>query len=184
MNKQGVRDLNGPATRAKAALAREAPPAFGKHEMPPELASQILEHPRRPGITIMPGEDAAEAKARYDRLSRFLSTGHSASRMGPAELFAARTEMLTILAEECAEVTQACTKILRFGPGLNPYTERWNQAALEDELGQVIASALVLAKYGGLDAAKVERAVERRLADLRRNEGGRLQHASADGVEA
>ena len=161
-NKQGVRDLNGPASRAKAKLAAELWPAidFGRNQMPPELAAQMLER-----------ENAV-----FDYSIRTIEASVAKGR--------ARDEMLTVLAEECAETTQACTKILRFGAGVNPYTGTTTQASLEDELGQVIAAALVLAKYGGINLEAVERATERRLADYKRNEAGRLRHASAEGVEA
>ena len=48
-------------------------------------------------------------------------------------------ETLTILSEECAEVIQANSKLIRFGP----YDEE-NVDELEKELGDVVAMMLVL----------------------------------------
>ena len=48
-------------------------------------------------------------------------------------------DILHNLAEECAEVIQACTKILRFGPGnINPKTGESNLLALGEEVGNVL----------------------------------------------
>jgi NTP pyrophosphatase (non-canonical NTP hydrolase) len=52
-------------------------------------------------------------------------------------------ETLTILSEECAEVIQANSKLIRFGP----YDEV-NLAELEKELGDVMAMILILDYYG------------------------------------
>ena len=52
-------------------------------------------------------------------------------------------ETLTILSEECAEVIQANSKLIRFGP----YDED-NIAELEKELGDVMAMMMILDYYG------------------------------------
>jgi NTP pyrophosphatase (non-canonical NTP hydrolase) len=52
-------------------------------------------------------------------------------------------ETLTILSEESAEVIQASSKLIRFGP----YDEV-NIAELEKELGDVMAMILILEYYG------------------------------------
>ena len=52
-------------------------------------------------------------------------------------------ETLTILSEECAEVIQANSKLIRFGP----YDED-NIKELEQELGDVMAMVMILDYYG------------------------------------
>ena len=52
-------------------------------------------------------------------------------------------ETLTILSEECAEVIQANSKLIRFGP----YDDD-NIHELEKELGDVMAMILILEYYG------------------------------------
>ena len=54
-------------------------------------------------------------------------------------------ETLTILSEECAEVIQANSKLIRFGP----YDEE-NIKELEMELGDVMAMVMVLDYYGSV----------------------------------
>ena len=61
------------------------------------------------------------------------------------ELTAATRELLTILAEENAEVVQRCTKILRFDLRVNPWTGVHNRESLERELGDVLAIMGLLA---------------------------------------
>ena len=49
-------------------------------------------------------------------------------------------EILLILQEECAEVTQAISKCFRFGPDqLKPGKERTNINMLEEEIGDLMA---------------------------------------------
>ena len=48
-------------------------------------------------------------------------------------------DTLNLLMEECAEVIQACSKIIRFGPdNFHPDTKVPNQEQLEKELGDVM----------------------------------------------
>lgn len=54
--------------------------------------------------------------------------------------------------EECAEVTQAITKYLRFGPEKDGYD---NKAALEKEMGQLMFMMHELELHWGLDAAVI-----------------------------
>jgi len=70
-------------------------------------------------------------------------------------------EVLLILQEECAEVTQAISKCFRFGPDqCKPKSDETNMQALEQELGDLLAmiELLVDQKVGvtdvGMDAAK------------------------------
>ena len=52
-------------------------------------------------------------------------------------------ETLTILSEECAEVIQANSKLIRFGP-----YDDVNVNELEKELGDIMAMILILEYYG------------------------------------
>lgn len=54
-------------------------------------------------------------------------------------------EILLILQEECAEVTQAISKCFRFGPDqLKPGKERTNINMLEEEIGDLMAMVELL----------------------------------------
>jgi len=70
-------------------------------------------------------------------------------------------EILLILQEECAEVTQAVSKCMRFGPDqMKPGKNRTNINMLEEEIGDVLAMIELLQDLNigvtkeGLDAAK------------------------------
>lgn len=82
----------------------DAPPDFGRHQMPPEMVPPL-----------------------------------SAPEPDPA-LSAAQTEMLHVLAEECGEVVQRVTKILRFGMRANPWDGKHNREELEREMGDFVAA--------------------------------------------
>lgn len=73
-------------------------------------------------------------------------------------------EILLILQEECAEVTQAISKCFRFGPDqVKPGKEVTNISMLEEELGDLLAmiELLVDCKVGindqGLFEAKMKK---------------------------
>jgi NTP pyrophosphatase (non-canonical NTP hydrolase) len=54
-------------------------------------------------------------------------------------------EVLLILQEECAEVTQAVSKCFRFGPDqMKPGKERTNINMLEEEIGDLFAMVELL----------------------------------------
>jgi NTP pyrophosphatase (non-canonical NTP hydrolase) len=54
-------------------------------------------------------------------------------------------EVLLILQEECAEVTQAVSKCFRFGPDqMKPGKERTNVNMLEEEIGDLLAMVELL----------------------------------------
>lgn len=71
-------------------------------------------------------------------------------------------EALIILAEECAEVQQEVSKILRFGP------KEDNLKNLEKEIGDVIAMMAVLAHQGVVNEDKIMRRVPYKLRKLKR----------------
>lgn len=73
-------------------------------------------------------------------------------------------EILLILQEECAEVTQAISKCFRFGPDqMKPGKERTNISMLQEELGDLLAMIELLVKQDigvdtvGLIDAKVKK---------------------------
>ena len=72
-------------------------------------------------------------------------------------------ETLTILSEESAEVIQACSKLIRFGP----YDED-NIAELEKELGDVMAMILILDYYGYVSTENITENIEPKLKKLKK----------------
>lgn len=73
-------------------------------------------------------------------------------------------EILLILQEECAEVTQAISKCFRFGPDqIKPGKERTNIDMLQEELGDLLAMIDLLVwkdvgvGWDGLTAAKKQK---------------------------
>ena len=72
-------------------------------------------------------------------------------------------ETLTILSEECAEVVQASSKLIRFGP----YDED-NIAELEKELGDVMAMILILDYYGYVSTKNITENIEPKLKKLKK----------------
>ena len=71
-------------------------------------------------------------------------------------------ETLIILAEECAEVQQQISKILRFGPDDD------NIKNLEKEIGDVIAMLAILGHQGVINEDKVMRRVPSKLRKLKK----------------
>lgn len=68
----------------------------------------------------------------------------------------AQREALVLAAEECAEVVQACMKILRFGYQ-NPWDHSLNPIErLESEIGDALAAFAVLEALGMIDLRSVE----------------------------
>ncbi len=54
-------------------------------------------------------------------------------------------EIFCITQEECAEVTQAISKIFRFGfDSINPHTKKSNKQSLEEEVGDLLAMVDIL----------------------------------------
>ena len=72
-------------------------------------------------------------------------------------------ETLTILSEECAEVIQANSKLIRFGP----YDEI-NVAELEKELGDLIAVMMILEYYGYIKFENIHNNIEPKLQKLKK----------------
>lgn len=119
------------------------PPDFGANQLPPELATQILE--------------------REELLKKFPMSEDV-------------RELLTILAEECGEVVQRCTKVLRFGFTKNPWNGKRNKDELELELGDVLAIVRALAALGAIELHHLDQYADVKLAKMRVPDG-RLRHA-------
>lgn len=66
-------------------------------------------------------------------------------------------EALLICQEECAEVTQAISKIMRFGLK-ETWNERTNQEMLEEEVGDLVAMIEILQENRIIDPEFVRRA--------------------------
>jgi len=116
-----------------------------KNHLPPELAARILER---------------EAELRANPLGADVA------------------EIATVLSEECAEaavelmkVVQRCTKILRFGLTVNPWTGVHNRDAIELELGDVVAMIRALHANQVIDLERVSTCADRKLEALRRPDG-------------
>lgn len=77
-------------------------------------------------------------------------------------------EVMYITQEECAEVTQAISKILRFGfdtrypvDGLN------NREKLTEEVGDLVAMMRLLIDFGIIDYDLMEKAAEAKMSKLK-----------------
>lgn len=77
-------------------------------------------------------------------------------------------EVLLIAQEECAEVTQAISKIFRFG-----FDSRWppdgidNRDRLTEELGDLMAMVKLMVEHGIVDLDELTKAGERKATKLR-----------------
>ena len=72
-------------------------------------------------------------------------------------------ETLTILSEECAEVIQANSKLIRFGP----YDEE-NIKNLKKNLGDVMAMVMILDYYGYVSLSNIQENIEPKLKKLKK----------------
>ena len=72
-------------------------------------------------------------------------------------------ETLTILSEECAEVVQANSKLIRFGTH-----DDQNIAELEKELGDVMAVIMILDYYGYIKLDNIQKNIEPKLQKLKK----------------
>ncbi|MBL4837403.1 MAG: hypothetical protein JKY34_07475 [Kordiimonadaceae bacterium] len=78
-------------------------------------------------------------------------------------------ELLTILAEECAEVAQRCTKALRFGlEEVQPGQEYTNAERIEVELGDILAAFNILEEMGVMNWDNVTLHAENKRFKLQR----------------
>jgi|TARA_Y100000031_G_C8169215_1_gene360912 NTP pyrophosphatase (non-canonical NTP hydrolase) len=72
-------------------------------------------------------------------------------------------ETLTILSEESAEVIQACSKLIRFGP----YDDD-NVAELEKELADILAMIMILEYYGYINLENIQDGIIPKLQKLKK----------------
>ena len=72
-------------------------------------------------------------------------------------------ETLTILSEECAEVIQATSKLIRFGP----YDEE-HVSELEQELADVMAMVIILEYYGYVKMENIKEGIIPKLTKLKK----------------
>lgn len=75
-------------------------------------------------------------------------------------------EVLLITMEECSEVSQAISKIFRFGLD-TVYKGESNRGQLEEELGDLRAMIKLLADFGIADETKIQEASVKKLRKLR-----------------
>ena len=77
-------------------------------------------------------------------------------------------EILLIMQEECAEVTQAISKIFRFGmDAKHPNEDRDNRQRLEEELGDLVCMVGLLINQNIVNESNVEKAAEMKLKKLK-----------------
>jgi NTP pyrophosphatase (non-canonical NTP hydrolase) len=72
-------------------------------------------------------------------------------------------ETLTILSEECAEVIQAKSKLIRFG-----VDNEENKDHLEQELGDIMAMICILDYYGYVNIERIGSHMEPKLVKLKK----------------
>jgi NTP pyrophosphatase (non-canonical NTP hydrolase) len=78
-------------------------------------------------------------------------------------------ETLLITQEECAEVTQAISKVFRFGMDAQyPAGAPTNKQKLEEELGDLQAMLFILSQKGIINMKAVELAAEQKIEKLRK----------------
>lgn len=78
-------------------------------------------------------------------------------------------EVMAILQEECAEVTQAVSKIYRFGlDNLKPGKPKTNKEHLQDEVGDLLAMVDILIHMGVLEAHGLDLAKRAKIEKLKK----------------
>jgi len=78
-------------------------------------------------------------------------------------------EIMLILQEECAEVTQAVSKCMRFGPDqMKPGKDRTNINMLEEEIGDLFAMVELLTDLNiGVSKAGISQAKKKKFEKLK-----------------
>ena len=78
-------------------------------------------------------------------------------------------EVLLILQEECAEVTQAVSKCMRFGPDqMKPGKDRTNINMLEEEIGDLFAMVELLTDLNiGVSKSGISQAKKKKFEKLK-----------------
>ena len=76
------------------------------------------------------------------------------------------TEILLITQEECAEVTQAISKVFRFGMDAT-HKDKTNRDRLEEEVGDLVCMIELLEQQGLIDHEKVQQHKAQKLEKLK-----------------
>lgn len=76
-------------------------------------------------------------------------------------------ELMLILMEECAEVTQAISKIFRFGLDTD-YNEKTNRERLEEEVGDLLCCVELLISAGVMNQENVTKAKYNKILKLKK----------------
>lgn len=74
-------------------------------------------------------------------------------------------ELLVILQEECAEVSQVASKAIRFGMD-STYQDKSNRARLETEIGDLMAMIKLLTEEGNLNPDNIIAAADAKLVKV------------------
>ena len=113
-----------------------------------------------PFSTIMVSDDCDVARSQiYGGEVPTRTPSSTLPNLKPAEL-----ERLALLMEECGEVVQSISKIMRHGYSSAGYT---NRADLEKEIGDVLAAVCLMAAGGDIDMEHVVAFKHKKLADVR-----------------
>ena len=78
-----------------------------------------------------------------------------------------RDELLTIVMEECAEVIQACSKIIRFGPD-SEYDGKTSLDSLEKEIGDLYCMLDLLHEHDMISWTNVDEYSQQKYEKLRK----------------
>ena len=92
------------------------------------------------------------------------------------ELSPALTEALVCLSEECAEVIQAISKILRFGARVNPHNGEHNLKSLARELADVMMMMGILNVAEILDTEAISEMALAKFEAVSSTNDGRFRH--------
>ena len=77
-----------------------------------------------------------------------------------------QNEIMLIAQEECAEVTQAISKVFRFGLE-TVHKDKSNREQLEEEIGDLLCMIDLINQHGIIDWSKVEAARSNKLMKLK-----------------
>ena len=78
-------------------------------------------------------------------------------------------EVMLITQEECAEVTQAISKIFRFGfDSTHPVTNKTNKECLEEEIGDLLAMIEILIRRAIISDSSVNEARKLKMEKLKK----------------
>lgn len=79
--------------------------------------------------------------------------------MSEEQLHRAKVELLVITMEECGELIQACSKMLRFG-------SKNNKNSMQQEIADVLCMIDLLKKYGFVTEEQIEKGIKNKQEKL------------------